>query len=266
MINTFFENQLHLGIAQAAIAAIMALMVIALTRWQALQMELELFVSILRGLAQIVLVGLILVVVLQGPLGLGVVILSIMVLFASLIASRRSKSLPGAFRVTLIGIFLGSGLVMIFTALLGVVDVKLSALIPVGSMIVANAMNASSLALDRFESEVRAHVGQIEAGLALGATTKQVIQRYMRNAFRASLIPTVNSLRSLGIVWIPGLMAGMILAGEDPVYSALYQFVVVGMIFTANSLAALICSMLIRSQVFSPADQLLLRAEDGQQG
>jgi putative ABC transport system permease protein len=69
----------------------------------------------------------------------------------------------------------------------------------------------------------------------------------------------------LGIVWIPGLMAGMILAGEDPVYAALYQFVVMGILFAASSLTALTSSTLIRRYVFTHADQLILRPENGLQ-
>ena len=261
MLNNLIQNQLVLGIAQAGTALLLSLLVIALTRWQSLHMEAELLVSIVRGLAQIVLVGVVLVVVLKGPLAIGALVLALMMVFAAMIASRRSKNLPGAFKVSLTGIFLGSSLVLLITTLLGVVETKLTALIPIGSMIIANSMNASSLALDRFESEVRSHTGQIEAGLALGATPHSIIQRFTRSAYQASLIPTVNSLRSLGIVWIPGLMAGMVLAGEDPVYAALYQFVVMGILFTANALASLTCSLLIRGSVFSAAGQLLLRGE-----
>jgi putative ABC transport system permease protein len=72
----------------------------------------------------------------------------------------------------------------------------------------------------------------------------------------------MNSIRSLGIVWIPGLMAGMLIAGESPVNAALYQFVVMGMIFISVSLCSLICSLQIRKEVFSKAQQLVLRPEN----
>jgi putative ABC transport system permease protein len=76
---------------------------------------------------------------------------------------------------------------------------------------------------------------------------------------QAGLIPRVDSLRSLGIVWIPGLMAGMILSGVDPVYAAVYQFAVIAMIFAASGLTAVVTTLLIRSRAFSPAKQLILR-------
>jgi putative ABC transport system permease protein len=78
-------------------------------------------------------------------------------------------------------------------------------------------------------------------------------------SFEASLIPAIDSLRSLGIVWIPGLMAGMLLSGARPVYAAIYQFVVLAMIFAASGLTSLLSTWMIRTRVFTPAEQLLLQ-------
>lgn len=63
----------------------------------------------------------------------------------------------------------------------------------------------------------------------------------------------------LAIVWIPGMMAGMVLSGTDPVYAAIYQFVVMAMIFAAAGLTAVLSTLLIRGKAFSPAEQLILR-------
>jgi putative ABC transport system permease protein len=95
--------------------------------------------------------------------------------------------------------------------------------------------------------------------LALGAEPKNTVTPYVQAAVQASLIPRIDSLRSLGIVWIPGLMAGMVLSGEDPVYAAIYQFVVIAMIFAAAGLTSVVSTLLIRSRVFSSAQQLTLQ-------
>ena len=76
------------------------------------------------------------------------------------------------------------------------------------------------------------------------------------------MIPSINSLRSLGIVWIPGLMAGMILAGSDPVDSAFYQFVVLAMLYAAAGTSSIVSTLLVRSHAFSEAEQLTLRLHD----
>ena len=83
---------------------------------------------------------------------------------------------------------------------------------------------------------------------------------YVRAAVKANLIPSVNNLRSLGIVWIPGVMAGMVLAGSNPIVAAIYQFVVVAMLFATAGTTSLLCTLFVRRLAFSRADQLTLRA------
>lgn len=156
-------------------------------------------------------------------------------------------------------ILLGAGLVIGITIVLGILDTTAATLIPVGRMLIANAMNTTALALDRFRAEVEAHTGQIEAGLALGAAPNIVIAPYVQAAVQASMIPSVNNLRSLGIVWIPGVMAGMVLAGTDPVVAAIYQFVVVAMLYATAGTTALLCTLFVRSHAFLPAAQLMRR-------
>jgi putative ABC transport system permease protein len=247
------------GLSQALIAALLAMGVTLLARTRAIHMEREVLVALLRGFLQIVVVGSVLVLVLQGPGWISVLILLAMMLAAATIASKRAKGIAGAFQVSLYGISIGSGLVIALMTAFGVINTEMTSLIPIGSMLIANAMNASAQALERFKAEVQAHTGEIEAGLALGADPKQVVTPYVRAAVHASMIPRVDTLRSLGIVWIPGVMAGMVLAGSDPVYAAIYQFVVIAMIFSASALTSLVSTLLIRSRAFSPAEQLVLR-------
>jgi putative ABC transport system permease protein len=167
--------------------------------------------------------------------------------------------MPGAFRVSACAIGCGAGSVIVVMAWLGVIDTAITTLIPIGSMLIANAMNTNGLALNRFRSEVIAHTGEIESALALGADPTQSVARYSQSTFESSLIPAIDSLRSLGIVWIPGLMAGMLLSGASPLYAAIYQFVVLSMIFAASGLTSLISTVLMRAQVFSEHEQLVLR-------
>jgi putative ABC transport system permease protein len=149
--------------------------------------------------------------------------------------------MPEAFRVSTYSIACGAGSVIALMTWLGVIDTPITTLVPVGSMLIANAMNTNRLALNRFRSEVLAHVGEIETAMALGANRKSsVVAPYVQASFEASLIPAIDSLRSLGIVWIPGLMAGMLLSGARPVLAAIYQFVVLAMIFAASGLTSLV--------------------------
>jgi putative ABC transport system permease protein len=167
--------------------------------------------------------------------------------------------MPQAFRVSAWAIAAGAGSIIALMTWLGVIDTAITSLVPVGSMLIANAMNTNGLALNRLRSDILSHVGEIETALALGAASKRSVEPYVQASFEASLIPAIDSLRSLGIVWIPGLMAGMLLSGSRPVYAAIYQFVVLAMIFAASGLTALVSTVLIRERIFTSAEQLLLQ-------
>jgi len=189
-----------------------------------------------------------------------------MTIAAATTSARRARGVPGAFRVSLSAIGLGAGSVIALMAWAGAVDTAITALVPIGSMIIANAMNTNSLALNRFRSEVESHVGLIETALALGASAKETVSPYVHASCQASLIPAIDSLRSLGIVWIPGLMTGMLLSGSSPVYAAIYQFVMIAFIFSASGITSLAGTLLIRTYAFSPAEQLTLRPEPSVDG
>jgi putative ABC transport system permease protein len=259
MWKQFFSPELARGAGQAAAAAAAAVVVMLLARTRRIHVERETATALVRGLLQIVVVGSVLAVLLRGPRWTSVFILALMMVAAAATSARRAKRIPGAFRASLYAIAGGAGAVIALMTLAGAIDPGIATLIPIGSMLVANAMNANGLALDRFRSEVQAHVGVIESALALGAAPESAVAPYVQGSYQASLIPAIDNLRSLGIVWIPGLMAGMVLSGSPPVYAAIYQFVVLSMIFAASGLTCLISTTLIRSRAFSPAEQLVLR-------
>jgi len=259
MLNRFFNAGIPLGLAQAVVASLLALAVILLARAREIRLERETLIALARGLVQVVLVGSVLLLLFEAPVWSALVVLPAMMVAAATIAARRAEGIPNIFWISLAGISFGAGIVIALMTLMGVINQDLTDLIPVGSMLIANAMNSSSLALDRLRAEVVSHVGQIEAGLALGAAPEAMVRPYVQAAVTASLIPRLDSLRSLGIVWIPGLMAGMILSGADPVYAAIYQFVVLAIIFAAAGLTSIATTLLMRRYIFSNAEQLLLR-------
>jgi len=246
------------GLIQAGIAAAAALAVVFLARRRNIHVESDLGIALVRGIVQIAAVGSVLVLLLHGPRWTSGFILAAMMTAAAATSAKRAK-MPGAFRVSISSIFAGAGSVIAVMTAARVIDSAITSLIPVGSMLIANAMNTNSLALNRFKADVQSHVGQVEAALSLGAAAEQTVGPYVEASFRASLIPAIDSLRSLGIVWIPGLMAGMVLSGSPPIYAAIYQFVVLSMIFAASGLTCLISTSMIRKHAFSPAEQLLLR-------
>ena len=259
MLNRLFTDPLQLGLAQALAAAIVAYAVVLVARGRQIHLEREGAIALVRGLVQIVAVGSLLVLLLHAARWTGALLLAGMILAAGGTSATRAKGVPGSLRVSTCAIACGAGSVIAIMTSLGVIDTAITTLIPVGSMLIANAMNANGLALNRFRSDVLAHVGEIETALALGADPRQSVADYVQASFEASLIPAIDSLRSLGIVWIPGLMAGMLLSGSRPIYAAIYQFVVLAMIFAASGFTSLVSTLLIRTHIFTAAEQLLLR-------
>ena len=248
------------GLAQAAGAIALCAAVVLACRRFAVHVERETVLSVLRGLVQMVCVGLLLAVLLRGNLLTGALILLGMTFAAAATAARRAQDVKGSVQLSFYSIATGSGVVIAAMLATGALTPDIAVLVPVGSMIIANAMNACAQAVERFRADVTAHTGQIEAGLALGAVPAVTVAPYVRSAVYASLLPRLDMLKSLGLVWIPGVMAGMMVSGASPIYAGIYQFVIVAMILAASGIAGLIVTLLMRSRVFSPAAQLRLRA------
>jgi putative ABC transport system permease protein len=259
MLRIFSSNQLYLGLEQALVAATAAMLVVLLARKRGIHLEREALIAMVRGIVQIIAVGSILLLLLRGPRWSSGFFLTAMIIAAGSTSARRAKGMPGAFRVSACSIAFGAGSTIVLMTWLGVIDTAITSLVPVGSMLIANSMNTNGLALNRFRADVLAHVGEIETALALGAEARSSVAPYVQASFEASLIPAIDSLRSLGIVWIPGLMAGMLLSGARPVYAAIYQFVVLAMIFAASGLTSLVSTLLIRDRIFTTAQQLILQ-------
>ena len=257
MLRLLFHSQLYLGLAQAAIVALTALVIAWFAARRGAKIGKEIPFALLRGLVQILLIGAVLALLMRGPWWTSIPLLVVMVFTAATIVRRRVPELPGAYNLSLWCMCAGAGGVIFFMTLVGIIAPQITILIPVGSMVIAQNMNIQSLFLNRFLGEVKSHRGEIESALALGATSQNAVDPYLRASFHASLIPAVDNLRSLGIVWIPGIMTGMLLSGSSPVYAALYQFVVLGMIFTAGCVSCLTAMHLAPKCIFTPHQQLL---------
>jgi putative ABC transport system permease protein len=252
-------SNLVTGLAQAGAAIVLCMAVVAVCRRFAVHVEREAAISIARGLVQMVFVGAVLALLLHGRLLVGVLILLAMTVAAAVTAARRARGIDGAMLRAFWAIAAGSGVVIAGMLATGTLQTSVTMLVPVGSMIIANAMNACAQAAERFRADVTSHVGQVEAALALGADPAVTVAPYVQSAVYASLLPRLDMLKSLGLVWIPGVMAGMMVSGANPVYAGIYQFIIVAMILTASGIAGLIMTLLMRARVFSPAAQLILR-------
>jgi len=139
---------------------------------------------------------------------------------------------------------------------LGVFEAKPRFLVPVGGMVIGNAMTAAAVSLNRLGDEMRSAAPRIEATLALGATASQAALPVVRSSLRSGMISLVDSTKTTGIIFFPGTMVGMLLAGADPVDAVRLQLVLLWTLLGSVAIAALISTSLAYRNFFTPAHQL----------
>lgn len=244
------------GFVQIAIAVVLAAAVLVLTYLRDLGFGRELITTSSRGLVQIVATGAVIGLLLAAHIAWASVVLAFMIAAAAWISHERGADLPGSFRASLLAIGVGSAVVIASMAVAGAIERTMRDLIVIGSMVIAMAMKTNSLALERFTDELSSNRAEIEAVLSVGVPPERVVSEHVSTSVYASLIPILDRLKSLGVVSIPGLMAGMIIAGANPIYAAQYQFVIMLMLFSAAAVTSMVSTLLVSRYVFTEAKQL----------
>ncbi|MEE9964757.1 MAG: iron export ABC transporter permease subunit FetB [Propionicimonas sp.] len=248
---------------QLALAAGLLLISLALSGWLRLGLGKDILIAAVRMVVQLLLVGLILgwVFTLQDPwlvLGIGL----IMTFLAAHAASRRPKRfyptlLLDSFVSILVSSFLLSGLV-----LNGILFVQPwyapQYLVPILGMVLGNSLTGVSLSVDRFIATLDSGRGQIEGMLAVGATRREAALPALREALRAGMIPTLNSMAVMGIVSLPGMMTGQILAGASPESAVRYQIVIMFVIAASTALGCLLSLEFAYRRIFDVRHRLRL--------
>lgn len=221
-----------------------------------LGLEKDLAISTLRTYLQLIALGLVLrwVFGIDSP-WLVIGIIGVMVLVAAGIIVRRSPDAPaGIFGSSALAMAL-TGFIVTFavTGLIVQVDpwYEPRYVIPLAGMVLGNSMTGIALTLERTFADLDARSDEVLALTALGATPWEAAHSSVRDALRAGLIPTINSMAAVGIVFIPGMMAGQILAGADPVTATGYQIVVMLMVAAATALGSVVSVLLTYRRRFT---------------
>jgi putative ABC transport system permease protein len=192
--------------------------------------------ALVRMLLQLILIGYILTYIFTSHSSyLVILILSVMLVAASIIALRpMQKKHRFLYLYAFISIFIG-GIFTLIMVVFGVLDLdpwyEPRFLIPLAGMIFANAMNAVSIAAERFESEKERESSYVEA---------------RATSYKAALIPIVNALFAVGLVSLPGMMTGQILSGIDPLIAVRYQMMVMLMILGSAGISVAIYLWLLK--------------------
>lgn len=248
---------------QLLAASGLVLVAVALSQWQRLGLARQLLSGATRATVQLLAAGYLLVwVFATKDWWVVAALLLVMVAVAAHTAASRQKVGAAARRqitaITGFAILLGSALTLLYVMTV-IVQVEpwyeARYVIPLAGMVIANAMNAAALGTERLRAELVARAGEVEAWLALGATPQQATADPVRRAMAAAMMPTINGLAVVGIVSLPGMMTGQILAGASPLLAVRYQLVVVFMLASATAITTLLVVLAYRRSFFTPADQ-----------
>jgi len=112
-------------------------------------------------------------------------------------------------------------------------------IVPLAGMILGNCLQGNVIALERFYSELRRNENEYTTFLMLGASRREAVRPYFRNAVKAALNPTIAGMATMGLVSLPGMMTGQILGGSEPWIAVKYQIAIMICIFTSSTLACL---------------------------
>lgn len=252
---------IEIGLGRLALSALLVAIAVGLSLALRLGLGRRLVVASLRMSAQLFLVGLVLEWVFSREDAWLVVAMALaMTGVAGVAAVRRTRRrFPGIFWHSLVSVSASSFLVT-GAALTGILEVEPwfdpQYLIPLLGMLLGNSLTGISLALDRFMDGCAAERDRVETLLALGAGRWEAAHPLAREALRTGMVPTLNSMLVMGIVSLPGMMTGQILAGADPADAVRYQIVIMFMIAGTVALAAFGVVMLAYRTLFAPAPRL----------
>lgn len=234
----------------------------ALAVWMQLGVTRDLAVATVRTYVQLLLLGLVLRwVFAANEWWLVIGILVVMTITAAQIILKRAPDAPS-------GLFLAAATSMAVTGItvtFAVTGLVIGAepwyspryVIPIAGMVLGNSMTGIALSLERVFADLDARSDEVRAMVALGASPWEAAHPSVRSSLRAGLIPAINSMAAAGIVFIPGMMTGQILAGADPLEATKYQIVVMLMVAAAEIIGAVVAVLMSYHRRFT-ADGIYL--------
>ena len=252
---------IHLTAGDLVIAVLLIFVAGFTSAMLRLGMGRRLVVASFRTVVQLLLVGYLLryIFAVDHP-GLIFAAAVFMSIFAGFTAVRRpARTFRGAtWRACLTLIITGLATVFIVTRVIIGAEpwYRPQYLIPLLGMILGNSLTGISLALDSLLASFSEHREEIEMQLALGATSWEAARKSVAEAVRRGMIPIINAMMVVGVVSLPGMMTGQILAGADPMEAVKYQIVVMFMIAAASTAGAIGVTVLVFRRLFSEHHQL----------
>lgn len=225
---------------------------------QKLKLEKEIIISVMRAILQLVIVGYLLNYIfgLKNPI-FTTLLLLFMTFNAAYNAAKRGKAIKNGLLISFISISLGTIITLSILVFSGAIRYEPYQIIPVSGMIISNAMVALGLCYRQLTSDFKNKREEIETKLSLGADILPSSIEIIRDSIKTGMLPTIDSAKTLGIVSLPGMMTGLILAGTSPVEAIKYQIMVTFMLLSTTSISSFVACYLSYKNFFNKRKQLV---------
>lgn len=226
--------------------------------FQKLKLEKETLVGAVRAVLQLVGVGYVLEYIfdLKSPL-YTTILLFFMIFNAAINSAKRGNKMKNAKIISFISIATGTIITLSILVLSGAIKYEPFQIIPVSGMIISNSMIALGLCFRQMSSSFKNKKEEVETKLSLGGDIFPSSKDIIRDSIRTGMLPTIDSMKTLGIVSLPGMMTGLILAGTSPVNAIKYQIMVTFMLLSTTAIASFMACYLGYRSFFNSRKQLI---------
>lgn len=237
---------------------IFVLIPIVLSKMFRLELEKDVLIATVRSIIQLLAVGYVLAFVFDTEKWLYMFLMVVLMIVAATHNAMRKgiaiKGIVWKLVVTFLAVeVLTQGILIGF----GITPATAQYIIPISGMVIGNSMVLSILFLNRFTSEIESHRYEVELILSLAGTPKQAIHRQLISSIKASTIPTIEKQKTIGLVQLPGMMGGQIIAGADPVQAVMFQLLVLFLILTTALVTSIMIGFLSYPTLFNRRMQII---------
>ncbi|HDE7158767.1 TPA: iron export ABC transporter permease subunit FetB [Staphylococcus aureus] len=246
------------------LTALLLVIPIIISYKEGLHIIKDLIVATLRAVVQLIILGFLLHYIFKiNDKWLLVLCVFVIIVNASWnTISRSSPVMHHVFLISFVAIFVGTALPLAGTIATGAIQFTANEVIPIGGMLANNGLIAINLAYQNLDRVFVQDGTNIESKLSLAATPKLASKGAIRESIRLAIVPTIDSVKTYGLVSIPGMMTGLIIGGVPPLQAIKFQLLVVFIHTTATIMSALIATYLSYGQFFNARHQLVARNTD----
>lgn len=247
----------EISVISLILSSSLVFIAILLSYYQKLGMGKDIIIAAIRCVVQLVAVGYILQFIfdIRHP-AVTTSLLLVIIFNATRNAAQRGEGIPRVFLLSFLSFVASCAIILSILILTQSISYAPDQVIPITGMIVGNSMSALGLTYRQMLKEFTEGKEQVEAKLALGADVSEASIHIVRSALKTALQPTIDSTKTVGLVALPGMMTGQILAGQDPIQAIKYQIMVMFMILASASIVTFTASFFAYRGFYNAKKQL----------